>query len=133
MKLRILVPIMLLFALGLTSCTQQQIAVAPDPAAPPPVTAPIAADHVDLDEQEMLTPCADCHSVETPEIVDVWFNSTHGIANVKCYQCHGTYEDMERVPDMARCESCHTDKIANCGDGMACWQCHPAHRFTGHK
>ena len=133
MKKRILVPVMLLVALGTTSCTQQPAPAPSDPAPPPPVTAAVAAHHVELDDQEIYTPCAECHRDETPDIYDVWYDSTHGIANVKCYQCHGTYEDMERVPDMARCESCHAGRIENCGDGMACWQCHPAHRFTGHK
>jgi hypothetical protein len=133
MKMRILAPILCLVAIGITSCTKQQVPAPQDPAAPPPVTSPVLADHIDLSEQEMYTACSECHADETPEIHDAWFNSTHGIANVKCYQCHGTYEDMERVPDMARCEFCHTDKIDNHGDRMACWQCHPAHRFTGHQ
>lgn len=132
MKKSILVLVMLLVALGATSCTQQPAPAPTDPAPPPPVTAAVPADHVELTEQEMLTPCAECHREVTPEIVDAWFDSSHGIANVKCYQCHGTYEDMERVPDMVRCSFCHADKIDNHGASMACWQCHPAHRFTGH-
>ncbi|MCP4144968.1 MAG: multiheme C-type cytochrome [bacterium] len=121
--------ILLLVALSIlmvvAGCNNQEVATAP--------TSGILADHVDLEEWEMLTPCADCHREETPEIAEEWYASTHGIANVKCYQCHGTYEDMELVPSLDRCAACHEEKIDYSENAVVCWQCHPSHTFTGHK
>ena len=65
--------------------------------------------------------------------MDQWYNSGHGIATVKCYQCHGTYEDMMRVPAQSNCMACHEEQMKNEGDNLSCWQCHPAHSFTGHN
>lgn len=55
----------------------------------PPVTGKSEkAIHPELSEQEMLMACADCHREATPDIEKEWYDSVHGIAMVKCYQCH---------------------------------------------
>jgi len=89
--------------------------------------------HPKVSEQEKLIPCFECHKDATPEIVQEWFDSRHGIANVKCYQCHGTFEDMEKVPSDDRCYVCHADAKNHTEPGKACWKCHPAHKFPLNK
>ena len=108
---------------------------APETVSPPsPAKAvPVAAEHPQLSEQETYIACSDCHRDVTPEIVDQWWGSGHGIGNVKCYQCHGTYENMMRVPDMANCAICHEAQVSGHAEGKTCWQCHPAHGFSGHN
>ncbi len=127
MRKRALTPIGLIAILALAACAAQM-----QSTVQVVQIDGVAAEHVDLDEWEMLTPCSDCHREETPEIVDSWYASTHGIANVKCYQCHGTYEEMQRVPAMKRCAACHEDKVSSPLQGKTCWDCHPAHNFSGH-
>ena len=57
--------------------------------------------HPELSAQEKLIACADCHREATPEIEKQWHNSVHGIAMVKCYECHGTFGDFRRDPEQA--------------------------------
>lgn len=97
-----------------------------------PVIA-VQAKHPAVSEQEKLMPCFECHKDATPDIYEQWFNSGHGIGNVKCYQCHGTYENLKTVPDMSGCGVCHGGELQRNASGKKCWQCHPAHTFTVHK
>ncbi len=94
----------------------------------------VPADHPELDQQEMYIACSDCHRDVQPELVEQWWTSSHGVGNVKCYQCHGTYENMMRVPAESNCAICHEAQVSadDHTAGMACWQCHPAHGFTVH-
>ena len=104
-------------------------------AAPPAkeeAKEPVPAGHPEIDEELMLTPCSQCHRTTTPEVYTQWFESTHGIANVKCYQCHGTYENFRKVPEIATCAVCHTGHLRTQTAERNCWECHPAHRFRGH-
>jgi len=87
------------------------------------------AVHPAVTEQEKLMPCFECHKTATPKIYTEWFESTHGIANVKCYQCHGTYEDLKKVPDVSACAVCHQEAFGH-SEGKMCWECHPAHGFV---
>jgi len=93
----------------------------------------VMADHPALSEQEKLTPCFQCHKDATPEVYDQWYNSGHVFDNVRCFQCHGTYEQLKRVPDEATCSICHSAEFHKKPAGSSCWQCHPAHAFNAHK
>lgn len=86
--------------------------------------------HPELSAQEKLLPCFQCHQESTPDIYDEWFNSLHGIGMVKCYQCHGTYENMKTEPAASDCMVCHADQTQKCSQGKKCWSCHNAHTFT---
>jgi hypothetical protein len=89
--------------------------------------------HPELSEQEMLTPCADCHREATPEVEKEWFNSLHGIAMVKCYQCHGTFGDFVVTPSRENCATCHLDMMEKCSKDKPCWECHIPHSFKEKK
>ncbi len=84
--------------------------------------------HPALSEQQMLTACHDCHRRVTPEVFSSWHDSGHGIGQVKCYQCHGTYEELKAEPSLEACAVCHSGQFEHAG-GRTCWQCHPAHSF----
>lgn len=96
-------------------------------------------EHPKLTEQEKLITCRDCHKDVTPEIYNEWFESAHGIANVRCYQCHGTYENFRVEPELSSCSSCHTKEIQNLRLpperklDKTCWNCHPIHGFKVHQ
>ncbi len=92
-----------------------------------------AGGHPELNQQEMLTPCSQCHKDATPEVYKEWYNSVHGIANVKCFQCHGTYENLKASPDEASCAACHNAQYQKRPKDKKCWECHPAHHFFIHK
>lgn len=85
--------------------------------------------HPELSEQEMLVSCADCHREVTPEVEKQWFDSVHGIAMVKCYQCHGTFESFTVTPTRQNCGTCHTNMLEKCPDNKPCWECHIPHSF----
>jgi hypothetical protein len=95
-------------------------------------TGQIKAQHPPLSEQDKLRPCFECHKDVTPQIYTQWYNSAHGIGNVKCYQCHGTYEDMYKVPAVSNCSMCHAAEAQDYGDETPCWNCHLNHTFKGH-
>ncbi len=89
--------------------------------------------HPQLSQREMLTPCARCHRDVTPDIYKQWYDSVHGIANVKCFQCHGTYENFRTQPDETSCAACHNAQYLKRPKDKKCWDCHPAHNFFVHK
>ncbi|WP_240744313.1 cytochrome c3 family protein [Desulfopila sp. IMCC35006] len=89
--------------------------------------------HPELSGQEMLIACADCHREATPEIEKEWYGSVHGIAMVKCYQCHGTYGDFMITPDRQTCATCHLDMLEKCPKDKPCWECHIPHSFKVKK
>lgn len=100
----------------------------------PPVTGQNEKDtHPELSEQEMYIACADCHRENTPDIEKEWFDSVHGIAMVKCYQCHGTFETFKVTPTKADCATCHADMLEKCSQEKACWECHVPHSFKAEK
>lgn len=87
--------------------------------------------HPPLSEQEMLIACSECHQTVTPKAYEEWHASTHSIGSVKCYQCHGTYENLLKTPDMAQsCGSCHADKLGDHTENKTCWECHDVHSFS---
>ena len=89
--------------------------------------------HPELTEQEKLTPCAQCHQEVTPVVYNEWYQSRHGIGNVKCFQCHGTYENFELKPSVSHCASCHAQEVSKAPKDKYCGVCHPAHKFSVHK
>jgi len=97
------------------------------------------AAHPELSEQEKLIDCAECHKGVTPEVEKEWNDSLHGIAMVKCYQCHGTFESFVVEPARENCATCHADKLENHAEkqGKAantpCWECHVPHSFQAKK
>ncbi|MEN8150664.1 MAG: hypothetical protein ABFS86_12650 [Planctomycetota bacterium] len=106
---------------------------APEEAAPEkPAPGEVAAAHPEIEEEMKLTPCAQCHKIATPKVWKEWHESTHGIGNVKCYQCHGTYENFAKVPEMNRCATCHAGHVTSRMKKVACTDCHVSHRFRGH-
>ena len=96
-----------------------------------PVTGQNNKDsHPELSEQEMLIACVDCHRENTPDIEKEWYDSVHGIAMVKCYQCHGTFETFQVSPTKEDCATCHKDMLGKEGaKDKACWECHVPHSF----
>jgi len=93
------------------------------------VSEAVASTHPEISEQEKLLPCFECHQEATPEIYEEWFNSLHGIGMVKCYQCHGTYENFKTEPEASDCMVCHADQIEKCPKDKKCWSCHNVHTF----
>lgn len=91
--------------------------------------------HPELSEQEMYIACADCHKETTPDIEKQWYDSSHGIAMIKCYQCHGTFETFKVTPTKADCAVCHLDQLEKCAktEDKACWDCHVPHVFKAKK
>ena len=100
----------------------------------PPVTGNTdRVTHPELSAQEMLIDCADCHRDATPDLEKEWFDSVHGIAMVKCYQCHGTFESFTVTPAKEDCATCHTNMLDKCPQDKACWECHVPHSFKAKK
>ncbi len=76
--------------------------------------------------------CQGCHKEEAKE----WSNSAHGVANVMCYQCHGTFDKFYVKPPVSKCETCHHQEVVSTRMKMPnakCWTCHPAHYFSFHR
>ncbi|MCB2180618.1 MAG: multiheme C-type cytochrome [Desulfobulbaceae bacterium] len=88
--------------------------------------------HPELTDQQKLIACSECHKSETPDIYDEWYQSLHGIGMVKCYQCHGTFENMAVVPQKSDCAVCHTAAMEKCPADKLCWECHTPHTFKVH-
>lgn len=122
--------IVVLGGFSLTACNNMSLS---GQAAPISSTVQaVIANHPALSDQEQLLPCFECHKDVTPIIYSDWYNSSHGIGNVKCYQCHGTYEQLTKVPAMDQCAACHAGEMDHSVDATPCWQCHLTHKFTGH-
>ena len=89
--------------------------------------------HPRLSEQEKYIPCSECHARKTPQVYKEWADSLHAMTNVKCFQCHGTFETFQASPDELKCMSCHPKETEHKPDGKRCVDCHLQHRFTAHK
>lgn len=95
--------------------------------------AEIKAKHPKLTDQEKYIACDQCHAEATPEVYKQWFDSRHGVAMVKCYQCHGTFETFRVTPTRQDCAACHENMMQKCPKEKPCWQCHPPHTFKAKK
>ena len=91
---------------------------------------PEPPSHPELSAQEQYIPCAQCHQEATPEVYQQWFDSRHGLAMVKCYQCHGTFETFRLTPTRQDCAVCHENMMDKCPQDNPCWDCHLPHDFT---
>jgi hypothetical protein len=85
--------------------------------------------HPELSDQEQYIACAQCHEEATPELHSQWYSSNHGLAMVKCYQCHGTFETFRVTPTRQDCATCHENMMEKCPQDKPCWQCHIPHTF----
>jgi len=93
----------------------------------------IRLSHSSLSEEEKYQPCYQCHKDVTPNIYQEWYESRHGLDNVRCFQCHGLYDELKRVPDEAKCATCHGKEVGHSVAGKTCWECHPSHKFVVHR
>lgn len=84
--------------------------------------------HPELSEQEQYIACAECHKKATPDLYEEWHDSVHGVAMVKCYLCHGTFESFVVSPQRENCAICHADML-NKEPGKTCYECHIPHTF----
>jgi len=79
--------------------------------------------------------CRVCHQQTTPKVYKEWAHSKHAIANVRCFQCHGTLEDFHKTPPISKCEACHYQEVQTMkkkAPGFKCWTCHTPHIFEFH-
>ncbi|MEO2068267.1 MAG: multiheme c-type cytochrome [Desulfurobacteriaceae bacterium] len=99
--------------------------------------SPEAIKNLPLQQQQ----CRVCHQAVTPEVYKQWANSKHAVANVRCFQCHGTFEDFHKIPPIEKCAACHFEEVETMKQkapsmpgmpGMKCWTCHTAHVFQFH-
>ena len=79
--------------------------------------------------------CRTCHQQTTPKVYKQWAKSKHFVANVRCFQCHGTFEDFHKTPPIEKCMACHYNEVVTMQKkkpGMKCWDCHQEHIFQFH-
>ena len=79
--------------------------------------------------------CRACHKQATPDVYKQWAHSKHFVANVRCFQCHGTLEDFHKTPPIEKCAACHFHEVETMQakkPGMKCWDCHGQHIFEFH-
>jgi len=79
--------------------------------------------------------CRACHKQTTPKVYKQWAHSRHAIANVRCFQCHGTLTDFHKVPPITKCMACHYQQVVTMQKkkpGFKCWDCHDPHAFEFH-
>ena len=86
-------------------------------------------EHPKLSVQEQYIACDECHREATPDLYKEWFDSGHGMAMVKCYQCHGSFERFRVTPTRQDCAVCHENMMKKCPQDKPCWQCHVPHTF----
>ncbi len=118
MKKKLLIVAVLAALVALVACTAGQSGSSAE------------SGHPALSEQDKLVACRDCHQQTTPKVYQEWFDNTHGLGNVRCFQCHGTFENLKKTPDLLSCNACHADKMGDHRSGMNCWECHSAHSFA---
>jgi len=79
--------------------------------------------------------CRVCHQQTTPQVYKEWAHSKHAVANVRCFQCHGTLEDFYKTPPIEKCAACHYHEVETMqkkAPGFKCWTCHTPHVFEFH-
>ncbi len=143
MKFAALLTLVTILFVGILACTMPEPSaspsepVAPEASPPPEEALPAASEplpHPEIPEEAVYRACTACHKVATPQIYEDWYNSTHGLDNVKCFQCHGTYENFRKVPEMTTCAICHQGQMkSRVQQGKKCWECHAPHLFRGHR
>jgi len=79
--------------------------------------------------------CRVCHEQSTPKVYKEWARSKHAVANVRCFQCHGTLDNFHKTPPIEKCMACHYHEVETMqkkAPGMKCWTCHTPHVFQFH-
>ncbi len=79
--------------------------------------------------------CRVCHEKVTPKVYKEWAHSKHAIANVRCFQCHGTFSDFHKTPPIEKCMACHYQQVETMekkAPNFKCWTCHTPHIFEFH-
>jgi hypothetical protein len=79
--------------------------------------------------------CRACHKQVTPKVYNQWAHSRHAVANVRCFQCHGTLTNFHKTPPLTKCMACHYDEVVTMQQkkpGFKCWDCHEIHVFEFH-
>lgn len=92
---------------------------------------------------ETFSDCVDCHMLKTPEIVDDWYDSKHGIMLVKCGTCHGDPSGNGSLSFRAKpgddiCTKCHAPAVERMKEKhsestLSCVSCHPYHQNPIHS
>jgi len=80
--------------------------------------------------------CTECHLEVTPEVVEAWKGSKHGLMNFGCYMCHGDgTEYFEAAPSTVRCASCHGKEEIDFRVTRfeSCFDCHDGHTLGFHR
>lgn len=93
------------------------------------VQATEQVEHPELEPEERYIACSQCHQEVTPELYEEWHSSLHGIGMVKCYQCHGTFENFRVIPQVQECAVCHENTAPHYPENALCWSCHVPHSF----
>lgn len=106
-------------------------------------TEEIRCEGKNLSYPETFSDCVDCHSIKTPEIVDNWYESKHGVMLVKCGTCHGDPSGKGELafsakPDPIKvCARCHGPAVDRMQQKHSeikdCVTCHPYHQNPIHR
>lgn len=107
-------------------------------AQPTKGKAPRKAIPVRHPEVATTDECDACHADLTPEVVQQWRGSAHGMNLVKCFVCHGSAgADFARRPAPDRCLGCHGEQVATLTGpfmkGKTCFTCHQPHALGPHR
>ncbi|MBC8214269.1 MAG: hypothetical protein H8E71_06505 [Candidatus Marinimicrobia bacterium] len=79
--------------------------------------------------------CMECHEEVTPEIVENWVESGHGILNYGCYICHGDGSvEFNVLPKTDNCIACHSSSEGHLMrmEYEGCFDCHDGHTLSAH-
>ena len=131
--------VLMLLAFGIfAACAQNQVlkttpAEANAKAAPMAQKA-VAEKHI---EEDFSVSCLECHTTETPEVVQDWTSGMHGQVNVGCFVCHGDgEEEFYPQPTDDRCISCHSGYVSDLSAAkkeLTCFSCHNGHTLRFHS
>jgi len=86
-------------------------------------------------EADFSISCVECHTETTPDIVEEWKSSKHGMMNFACYMCHGDgVEEFWPKPSTDRCTSCHSAQTVEWDKAPVknCFDCHKGHTLKFH-
>lgn len=77
--------------------------------------------------------CIECHQELSPQIIEAWQASKHGLLPTGCSTCHGEEKNFNGRPTQETCLNCHKlTYIKEPRPPQSCMACHPRHGFTQH-
>ena len=85
--------------------------------------------HIAIQENQE---CSECHLVQQK----AWFESQHGLMNVKCMVCHGSKEgNFDASKDNKLCLGCHSEQVEQAKKSPSagvkhCYSCHDHHSLA---